>query len=244
MITGSFAFTVPASLLPSAPDRLDGGLVASGHGPGVAERSPAVVVGRSGSGPIFPAVVRWSGRRRCPGPPKVGMTAPQSLSTRPRAKARDRCCRPTAIALVVMAACLGRRRSTGAVTGASPTPGRHRGLAGRATVADLAGILVVGLLLAGGLLVPAREGVPARPGCAGPAAALVGGLAWANAVTPGRAHPLHVLAQPLPGVLDPRCWAGASSATSRSAARCSCRRLLALAVGCRRTPCAPRRTPR
>ena len=113
----------------------------------------------------------------------------------------------TALALVVMALCLwaGDGRPVGAAAGlpdAGPLTGW--GLPVVRTLADLAGILTVGLLLAGGLLVPARDGVLRGPRLRWTRAARWSALAWAGAVVLEVVLTLsNVLASPLPGVLDP-----------------------------------------
>ncbi|MFN8147079.1 MAG: cytochrome c oxidase assembly protein [Candidatus Nanopelagicales bacterium] len=113
----------------------------------------------------------------------------------------------TALALVVMALCLwaGDGRPAPADPGlpdAGPLTGW--GLPVFRTLADLAGVLTVGLLLAGGLLVPARDGVLRGPRLRWTRAARWSALAWAGAVTLEVVLTLsNVLAQPLPDVLDP-----------------------------------------
>ncbi|MFN8148807.1 MAG: cytochrome c oxidase assembly protein [Candidatus Nanopelagicales bacterium] len=113
----------------------------------------------------------------------------------------------TAIALVVMAACLwaGDGRPVPSPAGLPDAGlGTEWALPVVRTVADLAGILTVGLLLAGGLLVPAREGVLRGPRLKWTRAARWSALVWAGAVVVQVVLTLsNVLAQPVPGILDP-----------------------------------------
>lgn len=112
-----------------------------------------------------------------------------------------------AVALVVMALCLwaGDGRPAPAAPGLPDEGlGTEWALPVLRTLADLAGILTVGLLLAGGLLVPAREGVLRGPRLRWTRAARWSALVWAGAVLVEVVLTLsNVLATPVPGVLDP-----------------------------------------
>ena len=85
-----------------------------------------------------------------------------------------------------------------------PGPGTEWALPSLRVVADLAAVLTVGLLLAGAVLVPARDGVLTGARLRWTRAARWAGLAWAVASGAEILLSLSdVLAQPLSGVLDP-----------------------------------------
>ena len=111
------------------------------------------------------------------------------------------------VGVVVMAGCLwsGDGRPVGSVDGL-PDAGAATtwGLPVARTFADLAAILSVGLLLAGAVLVPARDGVLTGPRLRWTRAARWSALAWSIAVVAEIVLTLSdVLAQPIAGVLDP-----------------------------------------
>lgn len=112
-----------------------------------------------------------------------------------------------AVAVLVMALCLwaGDGRPAPAPRGL-PDAGLGTGWALPVvrTLADLAGILTVGLLLAGGLLVPARDGLLRGPRLRWTRAARWSALLWAAVVVVEIVLTLsNVLASPLPDVADP-----------------------------------------
>ena len=135
------------------------------------------------------------------------MTGPPRGSSGSDVRARTVILGSLGIAVLVMVVCLwsGDGRPVGAEPGLPDAgPGTAWALPVVRTLADLAGILTVGLLLAGAVLVPARDGELSGARLRWTRTARWAALVWSIAVVVEIVLTLsNVLAQPLPGVLDP-----------------------------------------